>query len=69
MSPSLPGTIYSAAAEIEGAGGRALPVVCDIRSEEQVVEAVRKGVERFGGFAPRCSPNAVARNRLEARIS
>ncbi len=34
--PKLPGTIYSAAEEIEKAGGKALPVVCDIRFEEQV---------------------------------
>jgi citronellol/citronellal dehydrogenase len=48
--PKLPGTIYTAAEEIENAGGRALPVAVDIRSEEQVREAVRLGVERFGGI-------------------
>ena len=46
----LPGTIYSAAEEIEKAGGKALPLVCDIRSEEMVLDAVAKAVERFGGI-------------------
>ncbi len=57
--PKLPGTIYSAAEEIEAAGGRALPVVCDIRFEEQVVGAVRQTVERFGGIDA-CINNASA---------
>ena len=48
--PKLPGTIHTAAEEIERAGGRALPVAVDIRSEDQVREAVRLGVERFGGI-------------------
>ena len=48
--PKLPGTIYSAAEEIERAGGRALPVEVDVRSEDQVREAVRLGLERFGGI-------------------
>ncbi len=48
--PKLPGTIYTAAEEIERAGGKALPVEVDIRSEDQVREAVRLGVERFGGI-------------------
>ena len=47
--PRLPGTIHGAAAEIEAAGGKALAVECDVRDEEQVTEAVRKGAERFGG--------------------
>ena len=46
----LPGTIYTAAKEIEAAGGRALPVVCDVRSEEQVYEAVEQAVLTFGGI-------------------
>lgn len=46
----LGGTIYSAAEEIEKAGGRALAVPCDIRSEDQIREAVNKGVEQFGGI-------------------
>ncbi len=57
--PKLPGTIYTAAAEIEAAGGRALPVVCDIRSEESVQEAVAKGVAKFGGIDI-CVNNASA---------
>ena len=48
--PKLPGTIHSAAAEIEAAGGGALGVVCDIRDEEAVVSAVDRAVERFGGI-------------------
>ena len=43
--PKLPGTIHTAAAEIEAAGGKALPVLCDISDEAQVVEAVRQTVE------------------------
>lgn len=57
--PKLPGTIYTAAEEIEAAGGKALPVPCDIRSEEQVVEAVQKGVDAFGGLDI-CVNNASA---------
>lgn len=57
--PKLPGTIYTAAEEIESAGGKALPVICDIRSEEQVQEAVAAGVERFGGIDI-CVNNASA---------
>ncbi len=49
-NPKLPGTIYSAAKEIEAAGGQALPVDCDVREEEQVHAAVRAAVERFGGI-------------------
>jgi citronellol/citronellal dehydrogenase len=48
--PKLPGTIYSAAKDMEAAGGQALPVVCDIRFEEQVLEAVEKAVKQFGGI-------------------
>jgi citronellol/citronellal dehydrogenase len=46
----LPGTIHSAAAEIEAAGGQALAVQCDVRSEEQVEAAVAAAVDRFGGI-------------------
>ena len=49
-NPKLGGTIYSAAEEIEAAGGKALAVVCDIRNEEQIIDAVKKAVERFGGI-------------------
>jgi NAD(P)-dependent dehydrogenase (short-subunit alcohol dehydrogenase family) len=48
--PKLGGTIYSAAEEIEKAGGKALAVQCDIRFEEQIIAAVEKGVEQFGGI-------------------
>ena len=46
--PKLPGTIYTAAEEIEDVGGKALPVVCDIRDEENVRNAVNKGLDHFG---------------------
>ena len=49
-NPKLPGTIYSAADEIEAAGGKALAVPCDVREEAQVLLAVEKAVERFGGI-------------------
>ena len=49
-NPKLPGTIYSAAAEIEAAGGQALPIAGDIREEASVLAAVRQTVERFGGI-------------------
>lgn len=48
--PVLPGTIHTAAEEVEKAGGRALAVVCDIRFEDQVFAAVQKTVETFGGI-------------------
>jgi citronellol/citronellal dehydrogenase len=48
--PKLPGTIHSAAEEIEAAGGRALPVVLDVRYEEQVKAAVKQAVDTFGGI-------------------
>jgi citronellol/citronellal dehydrogenase len=57
--PTLPGTIYSAAEAIEAAGGRAPPVLCDIRDEAMVEEAVAKTVERFGGLDI-CVNNASA---------
>ncbi len=48
--PKLEGTIHTAAAEIEAAGGKALAVACDVRSEEQIALAVEKAVARFGGL-------------------
>jgi len=48
--PRLPGTIYSAAEEIEKAGGKALPIVVDIRNEEMVKSAVQQCVDTFGGI-------------------
>lgn len=55
----LPGTIYTAAEEIEDAGGNALPIVCDIRFEDQVQAAVEQTVGKFGGIDI-CVNNASA---------
>lgn len=49
-NPKLPGTIHTAAAEIEAAGGQCLPLQVDIRDERQVVDAVAAAVERFGSI-------------------
>jgi citronellol/citronellal dehydrogenase len=49
-NPKLPGTIHSAAADIEAAGGKALAIVCDIRDEQQVAAAARRTAETFGGI-------------------
>uniref|UniRef100_A0A8C5G4N5 Hydroxysteroid dehydrogenase-like protein 2 n=1 Tax=Gouania willdenowi TaxID=441366 RepID=A0A8C5G4N5_GOUWI len=49
-TPKLPGTIYTAAQEVEAAGGKALPCVVDIRDEQQIGEAVKKAVDTFGGI-------------------
>ncbi|GAC58481.1 putative oxidoreductase [Gordonia hirsuta DSM 44140 = NBRC 16056] len=48
--PKLPGTVFTAAAAVEEAGGQALPIVGDIRDDEQVAAAVAQTVERFGGI-------------------
>jgi citronellol/citronellal dehydrogenase len=48
--PKLPGTIHSAAAEIERAGGRALPIACDIRDDAAVAAAVEAAAREFGGI-------------------
>ena len=58
-NPKLPGTIHTAAAEIEAAGGKALAVFCDIRYEEQIQEAVNKTIQIFGGIDI-CINNASA---------
>lgn len=57
--PKLPGTIYTAAKEIEDAGGKALPLVVDVREESSVQEAVDKAVAQFGGIDI-CVNNASA---------
>ena len=57
--PKLPGTIYTAAEEIIEEGGEALPVICDIRDEENVREAVNLGLDKFGGIDI-CINNASA---------
>ncbi|MEJ2171943.1 MAG: SDR family oxidoreductase [Woeseiaceae bacterium] len=48
--PKLPGTIHTAAAEIEAAGGKALALACDIRDDAAVETAVTRGAEHFGGI-------------------
>ncbi|WP_174185634.1 SDR family oxidoreductase [Nocardia barduliensis] len=48
--PKLPGTIHTAAAELEAAGAQVLPFVGDVRIDDSVAEAVRRTVERFGGI-------------------
>ena len=48
--PKLPGTIYTAAEEIERAGGKALPIAMDVRFEDQVHSAVEQTVKKFGGI-------------------
>ena len=48
--PTLPGTIFSAAKEIEAAGGVALPIACDIRDESQIESAIAQTAEKFGGI-------------------
>ena len=59
--PKLEGTVYTAAEEIEKAGGQALPIVGDIRDEGSVADAVAKTVEKFGGIDI-CVNNASAIN-------
>lgn len=49
-NPKLGGTIYSAAKEIEAAGGKALPVPCDIRDEKMIINAVKQCAQHFGGI-------------------
>ena len=49
-NPKLGGTIFSAAAEMEAAGGKALAVQCDIRFEDQINNVINKAVETFGGI-------------------
>ena len=48
--PKLEGTVYTAAEEIEEAGGKALPIVGDVRDEESVASAVEQAVDKFGGI-------------------
>lgn len=49
-NPKLPGTIFTAAKEIEAAGGTALPIQCDIRDEDAIVTSVAKAANQFGGL-------------------
>ncbi|PNF19412.1 Hydroxysteroid dehydrogenase-like protein 2 [Cryptotermes secundus] len=48
--PKLPGTIYTAAQEVEAAGGKCLPCIVDVRDEKQVTSAVEEAVKKFGGI-------------------
>jgi len=64
--PKLPGTIHTAAEEIEAAGGKALPILGDVRDEAQVAAAVEQAVERFGGIDI-CVNNASAINLAPMR--
>ncbi|MEZ5819653.1 MAG: NAD(P)-dependent oxidoreductase [Xanthobacteraceae bacterium] len=57
--PRLKGTIYTAADDVRAAGGKALPIVCDIRDEAQVMDAIEKTVGEFGGIDV-CVNNASA---------
>jgi citronellol/citronellal dehydrogenase len=57
--PKLPGTIYTAAEEIAEAGGEAFPIICDIRDEHAVADAVAKTVDKLGGIDV-CVNNASA---------
>jgi citronellol/citronellal dehydrogenase len=59
--PKLQGTVYTAAEEIEAAGGHALPIVGDVRDEDSVLGAVAQTVEKFGGIDI-CVNNASAIN-------
>ncbi len=63
--PTLPGTIYTAATEIEAAGGKALPLLVDIRDEEAVNRAVEETATRFGGIDI-CINNASAINLAQS---
>jgi citronellol/citronellal dehydrogenase len=59
--PKLPGTIYTSAEEIEKAGGKALPLLCDIRDDAQLAAAVERTADAFGGIDI-CVNNASAIN-------
>ena len=50
VNPKLPGTIYSAAAEIEAAGGVALPIQCELRDEDQITASIAQAAAEFGGL-------------------
>src|SRR6201995_245518 len=59
--PKLEGTVYTAAAQIEDAGGRGVPIAGDIPDQQQVFAAVEQAVQRFGGIDV-CVNNASAIN-------
>ncbi len=62
--PKLPGTIYTAAAEIEAAGGHALAVQCDVRSEDDIARAIAAAVERFGGIDIGVNNAGILRDKM-----
>jgi citronellol/citronellal dehydrogenase len=65
-NPRLGGTIFSAAKEVEAAGGKALAIQCDIRFEDQVQEAVEKAVSTFGGIDILVNnASAISLNKVE----
>ena len=64
----LPGTIYSAAKEIEAAGGQALPLVVDVRDEANVLDAVEQAANKFGGIDITVN-NASAISSPELRLA
>lgn len=65
--PKLPGTIYSAAREIEQAGGRALPLAVDVRDADAVTQAVERTAQHFGGIDV-CINNASAINLSSSTV-
>jgi citronellol/citronellal dehydrogenase len=66
--PKLKGTIYTAAADIRAAGGKALPLVCDIRDEAQVTAAIEQTVAEFGGIDI-CVNNASAISLTDSQMT
>jgi citronellol/citronellal dehydrogenase len=67
-NPKLPGTVFTAAREIEACGGQALPIVCDIRYEDQVEAAVTEAIKQFGGIDI-CVNNASAINLSATQVT
>ena len=61
--PVLPGTVHTAAEQVEAAGGRALAAVCDVRDEEQIQSVVTRAMETFGGIDALSSTPALSRSR------
>jgi len=66
--PKLKGTIYTAAAEVRAAGGKALPILCDIRKEAQVIAAIDQAVAEFGGIDI-CVNNARAISLTDSQMT
>src|SRR6202035_2567502 len=66
--PKLKGTIYTAADEVRAAGGKALPILCDIREEAQVISAIDKTVAEFGGIDI-CVNNASAISLADSQMT